>query len=173
MGIKHVEAVGSTFDEKSLSKSDYSTPECFVKACATAKALNVNNSNAEIVIAADTIVEFEGDILEKPNDAEHAKELLRRLAGKTHTVWSGVAIVDVRATKCDPIVFAEKTEVTLDELTEDIINEYVNTGDPLDKAGGYGIQSSGCILAKGINGCFYNVIGLPVNRLAKELRALG
>lgn len=171
MGFTHIKTVSTDFDEKSLNKAEYPNVEAFVKACATGKAQHAKaDAESQIIIAADTVVEFKGKILEKPENPQHAKELLSQLSGETHTVWSGVAIRDLRNNNL--VVFAEQTQVVLDDLTDDIIDKYVSTGDPLDKAGGYGIQSQGCILAKGVHGCFYNVIGLPVNRLANQLRAL-
>lgn len=121
----------------------------------------------EIIIAADTIVSIGGEILGKPRNERHAFEMLRKLSGRTHSVFTGVSVIfgdgSVKS-------FAEETKVEFYELTDAEINAYIATGDPMDKAGAYGIQEKGAANVKGIIGDFYNVMGLPVGRLARILR---
>lgn len=113
------------------------------------------------VISADTIVVLDGRILGKPHSEKEAFEMLSSLSGRTHQVFTGV-FVRSNNTK---ISFTEKTEVTFCELSKDEITKYIESREPFDKAGGYGIQGKGCTLVSGINGDYYNVMGLPVARL--------
>ncbi len=117
------------------------------------------------VLGADTIVALDGEILGKPADREDAFRMLRTLSGRTHEVYTGVCITD--GTKEDR--FFERTEVTFFDLTDEEIRAYVATGEPLDKAGAYGIQGRGIVLVKSVTGDFPNVIGLPVGVVKKRL----
>ena len=117
------------------------------------------------VIGADTVVAADEKILGKPKDENEAYEMLSMLSGRSHHVYTGVFIKSGE----NEISFCEKTEVTFFELTDDEIRAYIATGDCLDKAGAYGVQSKGCTLVEKINGDYYNVVGLP---LAKTVRAL-
>lgn len=123
----------------------------------------------DTVISADTVVFIDGELLGKPKNAETAKEMLSRLSGRTHTVFTGVCI----STPHGGTVFAERTDVTFNELSSEDIEEYIATGEPFDKAGAYGIQGKGALLVKGINGDFYNVMGFPVARVFRELKKYG
>ncbi len=134
-----------------------------IKADAYQKRIASN----ELLITADTMVICEDRILGKPSDSEEAKEMLRLLSGKTHKVASGVTIttLDKRTS------FTTVTEVTFTELSEDEIDYYVATFNPLDKAGAYGIQEwIGGVAVSSISGSYYNVMGLPVHRLFQELK---
>lgn len=126
-------------------------------------------SENDTVISADTVVFIDGEILGKPNDADGARAMLRRLSGRTHTVYTGVSIHSPNGA----ISFADRTEVEFNDLTEDDIEDYIATGEPFDKAGAYGIQGRGALLVKGINGDFYNVMGFPVASVYKTLKRLG
>lgn len=121
----------------------------------------------EIILAADTIVSFGDQILGKPNDKHEAHQMISMLSGKEHDVYTGVAI---RAHDHESI-FYEKTKVEFWPLTDDEIEWYTNTNDPYDKAGAYGIQTIGATFVKKIIGDYYNVVGLPVSRVVRELRA--
>lgn len=122
----------------------------------------------DIVIGCDTGV-FIGDImLGKPKDEEQAREMLKLLSGKTHRVITGVSIFY----KGQNISFSEVTEVEFYNLTDTDIDEYIATGEPMDKAGAYGIQGKGALLVKGIKGNFYNVVGLPVGELKQKINNL-
>ncbi|MGN1089457.1 MAG: Maf family protein [Huintestinicola sp.] len=122
----------------------------------------------DTVIGCDTVVVLEGNVMGKPRDKAHAKEMLSDLSGKTHKVITGVCIFS----KGRSLSFSECTEVTFYALSEKDIDDYIATGDPMDKAGAYGIQSEGCILVKEIKGDFFNVVGLPVAKLKRVLEKL-
>ncbi|MBR2220147.1 MAG: septum formation inhibitor Maf, partial [Phascolarctobacterium sp.] len=112
------------------------------------------------VIAADTVVVAEGVILGKPQNEEDAVEMLKQLSGRTHKVMTGIAVSyagEMLAEVCE-------TEVVFRKLTDEEIKKYVATGEPLDKAGAYGIQGMGAVLVEKINGCYNNVVGLPLTR---------
>jgi septum formation protein len=112
------------------------------------------------VISADTIVLHKNDILEKPNDEAHARDILRRLSGNTHEVVTGFGLSLKSKNK---FVFDhEITKVTFRNLTQNEITAYINTGESFDKAGGYGAQGTGSLLIKRVEGCFFNVVGLPL-----------
>lgn len=119
------------------------------------------------VLGADTIVLCDGEIYGKPHDDADAARMLRALSGKTHQVITGVALLE--GARAD--TFSVETLVTFYPLDEAEILSYVATGEPLDKAGAYGIQGAGAKLVKGINGDFYNVVGLPVGELFRHMRA--
>lgn len=132
-----------------------------------AKAYQPLIDDATIVITADTVVIIDDKILGKPSSQEEAKETLRLLSGKSHKVITGVTV----SSKRKQATFAAETEVQFANLTDDEIDFYVETFNPLDKAGAYGIQEwIGCIGVKQINGSYYNVMGLPLHRLYDELK---
>ncbi len=141
------------------------------KAVAHARTLAGNaNGPDETIVAADTIVAIDGEKLGKPRDAQDAQAMLRRLSGRSHQVATGVCIVC--GNTCTS--FTEVTDVTFYALSDSEIEAYVTSGEPMDKAGSYGIQGiGGRMLVQRIDGDFYNVVGLPIARLARELRALG
>ena len=121
------------------------------------------------VIAADTVVVAEGVILGKPQDAEDAVAMLKQLSGKTHKVLTGIAVSyagEMLAEVCE-------TKVVFRDLTDEEIKKYVATGEPLDKAGAYGIQGKGAVLVEKIDGCYNNVVGLPLTRMQLILAKLG
>ncbi|RFU62559.1 nucleoside triphosphate pyrophosphatase [Bacillus sp. V59.32b] len=143
------------------------TAEEAVKDLALRKATNIATEHKEsCVIGSDTVVAVDGGILGKPVDRADAKKTLEMLSGKTHSVYTGVAIISDK----DRTVFAEKTDVTFWELSDEDIEAYLETGEPFDKAGSYGIQGYGSLLVKGITGDYYTVMGLPVARLSRELK---
>ena len=145
---------------------DGATPQEAVMSLALQKADAVAKQNPErTVIGADTVVVCDGAILGKPKDEADAFKMLRALSGRVHTVCTGVAIIRGSEIKN----FCEVTEVEFHELTDDEILAYVRTGEPMDKAGAYGIQGRGCVLVKRINGDYFNVVGLPVSRVYREL----
>lgn len=121
----------------------------------------------DIVIGADTVVALDGKILGKPKNEENAKEMLKFLSGRTHSVFTGVTLASGKKTK----TFAVETKVKFFELTNEEIDAYIKTKEPFDKAGAYGIQGYGSLLVEKINGDYFNVVGLPVSTLARELKA--
>jgi septum formation protein len=121
------------------------------------------------IIGADTIVVLDGEMLGKPNDRVEAVDMLKRLSGRTHTVVTGIALVEVPSGR--NTVEVESTKVTFREIPEEEIREYVDGGSPLDKAGAYGIQDDyGAVFVTRIEGCYYNVVGLPLARLHTMMR---
>ena len=148
--------VPSTFDEAGENDNPKQTVEFYAYSKAQ-EVFDKVNDNGAVVLGADTIVCLDGKILGKPKDKNHAVEMLKCLSGKTHQVITGYAII----TKTQKIVDSATTMVTFNELSEDLINSYVDTGSPLDKAGSYGIQDD-FDLVKEYNGSLNNVIGLPI-----------
>ncbi len=147
-------------------------PMDFVMNLAFRKALKVSQAITEgIVIGADTVVVIEGEILGKPQSEKEAIEMLTRLSGKEHSVFTGLALLEVPDGR-KSISFAE-TKVQFRSLERTEIEKYAATGEPLDKAGAYGIQGKGAILVEKIDGCYYNVVGLPVAKLINMLKEFG
>lgn len=127
-----------------------------------------------LIIGADTIVASEDEILTKPQDARDAKNMLSRLSGETHQVYTGVGLckVDSQNNITKSITFFERTNVTFGALKPDDIDAYIASGSPMDKAGGYGIQDDfGAIFVKKIEGDFYNVVGLPLHSFYEVMRS--
>lgn len=124
-----------------------------------------------IVIAADTIVVLGDTILGKPADTLDAERMLTMLSGKRHRVISGLAVVDAKTGRAR--TGTASTTVWFRNLIADEIRSYVSTGEPLDKAGAYGIQGKGALLIEKIEGCYFNVVGLPLSLLGKMLREYG
>jgi len=144
-------------------------PSEVVRHWAVEKAKRVlPRSKGRPVLGADTMVVLDGDLLGKPGDGREAAEMLGRLSGRTHSVFGGVAVFWPE--RGMSIIFHEETRVTFRILDETEIAEYVETGEPMDKAGAYAIQGLGALLVDGMEGCFFNVMGLPVSRLALEFR---
>ncbi len=126
-----------------------------------------------IVLGADTVVSIEGKILGKPRDEVDAKKMLRLLSGKAHQVYTGVTLIKREDGKTvESCVFSEKTDVFVAELTAEEIEAYVKTGEPLDKAGAYAIQGLFAKHITGINGDYFNVVGLPVSAVYSRLRQM-
>lgn len=145
------------------------SPEEVVMELADRKAKVVFSKNPDsYVIGADTIVVLNGLILGKPLSEAEAADTLKMLSGTKHEVFTGVSILSPAGTTR----FFEKTEVLFWELTEDEIRAYVQSGEPFDKAGSYGIQGLGAMLVKKISGDYFTVVGLPVARLVRELKSL-
>ncbi len=146
-------------------------PKDAVKLLAAQKAEEIYSaSRGEVIIAADTVVAVGGEILGKPRDEKHAAEMLGTLSGRRHSVFTGVCVIFSDGSR---EVFAEETAVDFYPLSEREIADYVATGEPMDKAGAYGIQGRGALLVKGIVGDYYNVMGLPVGRLNTVLKSRG
>ena len=158
----------SNFDEDTvLFNGD---AEEYVINLAKGKAISTKEklSNDSIIIAGDTVVVLDGKILGKPKNEEDAFKMLRELSGKIHRVYSGITVINMYNNKSEEA--AIYTEVKMSSLTDREILEYIKTGEPLDKAGAYGIQGYGGIFVEEIKGCFYNVVGLPLNLLNKMIK---
>lgn len=147
------------------------TPQETVMAIASGKCMAVVPmcTPREAVLAADTLVFLDGQRLGKPRDRAQAREMLRALSGRTHTVCTGCALHWNGRTER----FAETSLVTFRKLGEDEIEAYLDTGEPMDKAGAYGIQGRGALFITGITGDYYNVMGLPVCLVGQKLRQMG
>ena len=143
------------------------SPAQQVETLAADKAADIAGKylNA-VVIGADTLVAVDDQVLGKPADEAEAAAMLKLLSGRTHTVYTGVAVVSNG--KAHTVV--ESTLVTFCPLSDDEIREYIATGEPMDKAGAYGIQGYGGKYITSIDGCFFNVMGLPLNRLYNLLK---
>ena len=138
-----------------------------LKASSVAAEARAEGKDA-LVIGADTIVVADGVILTKPKDAEDAKRMLKLLSGRWHSVLSGVTVMHTKTAKSE--TFYVETKVHFVDLTEEEILNYVETKEPLDKAGSYGIQGKGSMFIDKIEGDYFNVVGLPVCKLAKVLK---
>jgi septum formation protein len=154
------------------SKIPYSTPNNLAKNLSKAKASAVSKKYKDaIIIAADTLVVLGKEIIGKPRDKEDAIKMLRKLSGKTHTVITGFTIYDLQFEK--KITKTVKSKVKFKKMTDEEIKSYVKTGEPMDKAGGYGIQDKSAIFIEKVEGDFFNVVGLPIFSLCKELYKFG
>lgn len=164
------EIISSPFDESTVALSvDPVQGVCdiaFGKANAAYEALSTEDRENAVVLGADTIVVCNGEVLLKPKDEADAAATLRKLSGKKHQVHTAVAIISATGSE----TFVSTTDVYFYELTYAEISEYIETSEPMDKAGSYGIQGKGGLLVEKIDGDYYNVVGLPI---ARTVRALG
>ncbi|MFC3039707.1 Maf family protein [Virgibacillus xinjiangensis] len=152
------------FDESQITTRD---PVEKVEQLAIRKGRSVPFEHPdEVILSADTVVSFQGKIFEKPGNQAEAAEMMRVLSGEVHEVYTGVMI----RSQEDEVVIVERTAVEFWPLTEEEINWYVSTDEPYDKAGAYGIQSLGAMFVKQITGDYYNVVGLSISRVTRELR---
>ena len=127
-----------------------------------------------MVIGADTVVAYDGKILGKPKDEADAKRMLTMLSGNTHSVFTGVTLVLIdKSGRAGEIVFYEKTDVKMHPMTEEEIDRYIATFEPMDKAGSYAIQGKCAIHIEKIDGDYNNVVGLPITRIYQELKKIG
>jgi len=168
LGLK-VKVVGSRVKE---SKFSIKNPEKLVKTLALTKAQEVARRTKDgLVIGADTIVVLKGKILGKPKSKGEAMDMLRELSSKTHDVLTGLAVIEASTgkTKVDFV----RTKVKFRKLSEWEISNYVVTSKPLDKAGAYAIQEKAGLFVEKIDGCYFNVVGLPIAKLAEMLREYG
>lgn len=146
-------------------------PRAFAERLARVKADAVSGAcPGAIVLAADTIVDLDGAVLEKPRDEAHAREMLGRLAGREHVVHTGAAVAVEEGRTVSGV---ESTGVRFRALDARQIEAYVATGEPLDKAGAYGIQGYGAALVESVHGCYFNVMGFPVSRVLGLLEQAG
>ena len=164
---------------------DETDPAELVEQLSARKAVSVadeidaesgdGRSEPYCVIGADTVVSIDGRILGKPTDEADAHRMLKTLSGRTHQVFTGVTLVITpgKDADFDVISFHEKTDVEFSEMSDEEIDAYIATGDPMDKAGAYGVQSYAAPYVKGMRGDYYNVMGLPACRLYHELKIYG
>ncbi len=133
-----------------------------------AEALYESLCDGDIIIGADTIVTLENEIFGKPSEFDDAFKMLKRLSGKTHNVITGVTVIKKGADRKE-VTFSSVTGVKFFELSDSEITSYISTNEPYDKAGGYGIQEKGGLFVEKINGDWFNVVGLPIARLVREI----
>lgn len=146
-------------------------PEALVCHNALGKAKEVAEKYKDsIIIGCDTVVTINNEILGKPLTPDNARVMLMKLSGNCHSVFSGLAVIDMQKNR--ELVGYDKTEVKIKDLSEKEINDYVESGEPLDKAGAYGIQECGGAFVESIKGSFSNVVGLPKELLTKFLAEL-
>ena len=139
-----------------------------LKCSSVAKKMSSEDKAVfDAVLGADTVVVLDGRIIGKPEDAEDAFRILKQLSGRTHSVYTGVTIINTFSGEKE--TFFEKTDVTFFDVTDEDIRGYIATGEPMDKAGAYGMQGKGAFLVEKINGDFYTVVGLPVARVCRIL----
>mmetsp|Transcript_8611 Transcript_8611/g.16671 ORF Transcript_8611/g.16671 Transcript_8611/m.16671 type:complete len:228 (+) Transcript_8611:281-964(+) len=179
IGLKF--SVRSSKFAEDLNHSSFDSPKKYVQETARRKAVDVwedimKDKKAHLpglLIAADTIVIHKNVVLEKPHDSSHAFKMLKTLSGDSHEVVTAVVLLtpgqEGASSAYESRIFYETTQVTFADLTDDIIKSYVDTKEPMDKAGGYGIQGIGGSFVSGITGCYYNVMGFPLHRFCAEL----
>ncbi len=167
LGLNY-EVCPSRFEEDNIDKT---SAEEYVCEAARKKALEVGNRKQGLILAADTVVCLGEEILGKPVDEKDALKMLEQLAGTTHRVLTGVAIWDPPTGK--EAVQYEETRVFFRSAKRDELLGYIATGEPMDKAGAYAIQGLGSIFVSGIEGCYFNVVGLPLFRLSQMLASFG
>lgn len=168
VGVKDFEVCPAEGEEKTEAGL---APSEIVKSLSAAKAREVaaKFDGDTVIIAADTIVWAEGRVLGKPHGEDEAFKMLKALSGKTHEVYTGITLIKGgEALSC-----AECTKVEFRELNDDEINAYIATGEPMDKAGAYGIQGKASLMVKKIDGDYFNVVGLPLCLLGQMLKQIG
>lgn len=175
--VEILKTMGLKFDvcpslyEENLNPSNYKCHSEYVLDCASNKVqelwdrLSAEGNQPDIIIGADTVVSMDGRLYGKPKDEEKAVEMLKELQGRAHTVFTGVVL----HMGTDKVKFSESTKVFMAPISEETIKAYVKTKEPLDKAGGYGIQGLGGSLIWKIEGDYFNVMGLPLHSVCRHL----
>ncbi len=158
------EVIPSDYEEKAYDIPPENLAMCFAENKAMCVAKKIQGE--ALIIGADTIV-YKNGVMGKPRNEEDAYEMLKTLSGVSHTVISGVSVI--KTPQLEKATAYEKTIVSFKTLTHNEILSYINTGEPKDKAGAYAIQGLGSLLVERINGCYFNVVGLPIYRLSKLL----
>jgi septum formation protein len=164
IGVEHV-VQPADIDETYLAGE---TPRQHAERLAREKAARMDEP-AAVTVGSDTIVVVDGDVLGKPRDREHAAQMLRRLSGRSHVVMTGVAVRFNGRTASG----LEEVGVTFRELSESDIQRYIDTGEPMDKAGAYGIQGYGATIVERVDGDYFAVMGLALNHLVRLFREVG
>lgn len=162
--------ITSDFDENIEGKK---FSRQLIESLAYEKAKDVAQKTDEnaLIIAADTVVILGSKILGKPKDEADAKDMLNQLSNRTHEVMTAVAIIDKYEDKI--LLNSTLSKVTFKKLTGREIDDYIKTGEPMDKAGSYGIQAYGSIFVEKVEGCYNNIVGLPLNLLSEMLKSFG
>lgn len=172
------EVAVSNFDEKSVSQKDrqpgnYAGELALRKAETVADAIKAEKGIEYLVIGADTIVVLNGEVLGQPADAADARRMLKMLSGTANQVITGVAVISLKDGQKTVHKAFESTLVYFKHLADGEIERYIATGEPLDKAGAYGIQGIASLFVEEIEGCYFNVVGLPIMRLSKLFKLHG
>lgn len=169
--VPNFKAIVSGFHEDTVIFNG-SFPQ-YVMNISEGKVADVKNKLKDnaVIIGCDTIVAFKNKVMGKPKNESEAFQMLTQLSGNTHQVYSGITVYNTEnnVMKKDFVC----TDVKFSDLSDDEIKAYINTGEPMDKAGAYGIQGYGGLFVEKINGCYYNVVGLPLNKLNYILREMG
>lgn len=173
-----LEQIGAVFQvcpakgEEKITKTE---PGEAAEELSREKCLEIFQSFEEdvTVIGADTIVVLDGKILGKPGSADEAVQMLSTLRGRTHQVFTGVTVMSREGEKVQTVTFHESTQVSFYPMSDKEIEDYVRDGEPMDKAGAYGIQGKGAVFIREIRGDYNNVVGLPVAKLYQELKNMG
>jgi len=167
---KFIEFERVSSDINEIKDNDFPA-EITVMGLAYEKGIKVASEHENsVVISADTIVEYNGELLGKPKDRREAKQMIEKLSGKTHNVFTAYAIFKI--SENIKYVDFEKSEVKFYNLSEDDIEKYLDTEEYVDKAGAYGIQGYGSLLVDKINGDFFNIVRLPISKIARDLKRI-
>ncbi|MXQ55333.1 Maf family protein [Shimazuella alba] len=167
------EVISSSVDESQIALTE---PEQLVMELALLKARSVaaTSFSSAVIIGADTVVSIDGKILGKPADRQHAVAMLQQLSGRKHQVFTGITLIECKAGEITQVITDfRQTNVWMTDLSDQTIAWYVDTGEPMDKAGSYGIQALGACLVDRIDGCYFNVVGLSLPLLHQMFGQLG
>ncbi len=154
--------------------SDISEPDAFVKELSRRKCLDIADKHTDgVILGADTVVAIDGKILGKPEDEDDAKRMISLIQGRAHHVYTGVTLAKKENGRLKSVItFCESTEVLIEKISKEEIDDYAATGEPLDKAGAYAIQGIFAKFVKGITGDYSNVVGLPLAALYANLKKM-
>ncbi len=167
LGVQY-DVIPSDYEEKSENNNPYELVMLFAENKAKSVAESIKEK--ALVIGADTIV-YKDEVMGKPKSKADAAGMLKKLSGSTHSVITGISVIQTPEMKI--ITDYEETIVRFKDISESEIDAYVRSGEPADKAGAYAIQGLGSLLVQGIEGCYFNVVGLPVYKLSVILERLG
>ncbi len=174
IGVKFIVKKSNFEEQVQTSECDEQTVRNLVLFNARGKAFDVAQSiSSGVIIGADTVVYFNNQVLGKPQNAKNAKKMLLQLGGKKHEVYSGVVVLRKNNEKIQVVSDYVKTDVYMRDYSAKEIDWYVGTKEPLDKAGSYGVQEKGAVLVEKVEGDFYNVVGLPINKVLELGRSIG
>ncbi len=173
--VSDFEIIPAVSEEKPLAESPADMVEelSFQKASEIFHKILTDSSDGIVVIGADTVVSYNHRVLGKPSDRDDAFNMLKAMQGQTHKVYTGVTVFSATKMGEEHFTFNECTDVHFDEISDDELRDYVSSGECDDKAGAYGIQGGFSKFIRGIDGDYFNVVGLPVARLYKELKHHG
>ncbi len=163
-GIEHVVCSAQIAEMREPGEA----PEAFVRRLAIEKAAAVECPAGSVVLGADTVVCVQGEVLGKPADAGHARRMLRLLSGHEHRVLTGICLLSASRSISD----VAETRVWFEFLSSEEIESYIGTGEPMDKAGAYAIQGYASRFVSKIDGCYHNIVGLPVSLVYHHLKTL-